>query len=86
VLRWSAGSALNPALNAFLQLLPDQALDAARKRIGTISGGFAEDPLCDHARSSHWAQPFPTAAQGDRGGAIVDPADYTWWIATHKEK
>jgi PhnB protein len=22
---------------------------------------------------------------GDRGGAVEDPAGYTWWIATHKE-
>ena len=22
---------------------------------------------------------------GDRGGAITDPAGYTWWITTHKE-
>lgn len=22
---------------------------------------------------------------GDRAGALVDPAGYTWWIATHKE-
>jgi PhnB protein len=22
---------------------------------------------------------------GDRGGAVTDPAGYTWWIATRKE-
>jgi PhnB protein len=30
---------------------------------------------------------MPMADQfwGDRGGAVTDPAGYTWWIATHKE-
>jgi PhnB protein len=23
---------------------------------------------------------------GDRAGALVDPAGYTWWIATRKEE
>ena len=29
--------------------------------------------------------PFGDQFWGDRGGAITDPAGYTWWIATRKE-
>ena len=30
-------------------------------------------------------QPLDDWFWGDRGGAITDPAGYTWWIATRKE-
>jgi PhnB protein len=29
--------------------------------------------------------PFGDQFWGDRGGAITDPAGYTWWIATRTE-
>ena len=29
--------------------------------------------------------PFADQFWGDRGGAVTDPAGYTWWIATRKE-
>jgi uncharacterized glyoxalase superfamily protein PhnB len=31
------------------------------------------------------AVPFADQFWGDRGGAVTDPAGYTWWIATRKE-
>ena len=38
-------SALNPALNAFLQLLPDQALAAARAQDARLARGESPEPL-----------------------------------------
>ena len=29
--------------------------------------------------------PIADCFWGDRGGAVADPAGYTWWIATRKE-
>ena len=29
--------------------------------------------------------PIDNQFWGDRGGAIADPAGYTWWIASRKE-
>lgn len=29
--------------------------------------------------------PIENQFWGDRAGSVVDPAGYTWWIATHKE-
>jgi PhnB protein len=31
------------------------------------------------------AMPLADQFWGDRGGAVTDPAGYTWWIATRKE-
>ena len=45
--------------------------DAAFKR--AVSAGAVEQVPLDN---QFW---------GDRGGAVADPAGYTWWIATRKE-
>ena len=45
------------------------------------------DSLFDRAVKAGAKVQMPIADQfwGDRGGAIADPAGYTWWIATRKE-
>jgi len=45
------------------------------------------DALFDRAVKAGATVQMPLADQfwGDRGGAIADPAGYTWWIATRKE-
>jgi PhnB protein len=46
------------------------------------------DSLFNRATTAGAQVRMPMADQfwGDRGGAIVDPAGYTWWITTHKEE
>jgi PhnB protein len=45
------------------------------------------DALFDRAVKAGATVQMPIADQfwGDRGGAVADPAGYTWWIATRKE-
>jgi PhnB protein len=45
------------------------------------------DALFDRAVSAGANVVVPLGDQfwGDRGGAVTDPAGYTWWIATRKE-
>jgi PhnB protein len=45
------------------------------------------DTLFDRAVKAGATVQMPIADQfwGDRGGAVADPAGYTWWIATRKE-
>jgi PhnB protein len=45
------------------------------------------DALFNRAVSAGAEVRMPLADQfwGDRGGAIADPAGYTWWISTRKE-
>ena len=45
------------------------------------------DGLYDRAIKAGATVQMPMADQfwGDRAGAVVDPAGYTWWIATRKE-
>jgi uncharacterized glyoxalase superfamily protein PhnB len=45
------------------------------------------DALFNQAVSAGAKVQVPLADQfwGDRGGAVTDPAGYTWWIATRKE-
>jgi PhnB protein len=45
------------------------------------------DALFNRAVSAGAKEQAPMADQfwGDRAGAVVDPAGYTWWIATRKE-
>lgn len=45
------------------------------------------DSLFDRAVGAGAKVQMPIADQfwGDRGGAVADPAGYTWWIATRKE-
>ncbi len=45
------------------------------------------DSLFNRAVGAGGKVQMPIADQfwGDRGGAIADPAGYTWWIATRKE-
>jgi len=45
------------------------------------------DALFNRAVSAGATVQMPIADQfwGDRGGAVADPAGYTWWIATRKE-
>jgi PhnB protein len=45
------------------------------------------DALFERAVGAGAKVEMPMADQfwGDRGGAIADPAGYTWWIATRKE-
>jgi PhnB protein len=45
------------------------------------------DALFNRAVGAGAKVQMPMADQfwGDRGGAVSDPAGYTWWIATHKE-
>ena len=45
------------------------------------------DALFDRAVGAGAKVQMPMADQfwGDRGGAVADPAGYTWWIATRKE-
>ena len=45
------------------------------------------DALFNRAVSAGAKVQMPIADQfwGDRGGAIADPAGYTWWISTRKE-
>ena len=45
------------------------------------------DALFNRAVSAGAKVQLPLADQfwGDRGGAVADPAGYTWWIATRKE-
>ena len=46
------------------------------------------DDLFNRAVSAGGTVQMPMADQfwGDRAGAVVDPAGYTWWIATRKEE
>ena len=34
---------------------------------------------------AHVQMPLADQFWGDRGGAVIDPSGYTWWIATRKE-
>jgi PhnB protein len=45
------------------------------------------DALFDRAVAAGAKVQMPLADQfwGDRGGAVADPAGYTWWISTRKE-
>jgi PhnB protein len=45
------------------------------------------DALFNRAVAAGATVQMPMADQfwGDRGGAVADPAGYTWWIATRKE-
>jgi PhnB protein len=45
------------------------------------------DALYNRAVGAGAKVQMPIADQfwGDRGGAVTDPAGYTWWIATRKE-
>jgi PhnB protein len=45
------------------------------------------DDVFNRALSEGATVQMPMADQfwGDRGGAVADPAGYTWWIATRKE-
>jgi PhnB protein len=46
------------------------------------------DALFNRAVGAGGKVQVPIADQfwGDRGGAVIDPAGFTWWIATHKEE
>ena len=45
------------------------------------------DALFNRAKGAGATVQMPIDNQfwGDRAGSVVDPAGYTWWIATHKE-
>ena len=73
-------------------MINDVMMGKGPKEMGGSPAGFwiyvkDSDSLFKRAVDAGGKVQMPLEDQfwGDRAGALVDPAGYTWWIATHKE-